>query len=1644
MPSYDSSLFNVDPYYDDFSEDKKYLRLMFRPGYGVQARELTQVQTILQNQVERFGSHIFEEGSIVLDGQVSENRLTYAKVVLGASVDPEDFIGTVARVTGKANARIVYAEDVLADSNADDYSVLFLEYMDGGATFTAGDIIAATAGNGTGITASITGPSVGNVVGDGIVVSAERGVRFVEGYFVLNTAQSLGAYTLTGSTGSQVRLYESPTTSIGFTVEKSFVTATDDTSLNDPAFGFYNYAAPGSDRFKMDMTLSQRGFLPNDTSSVDNFSRVGFVEFMRIDDGDIVKVEKYPDYAVLEDTLARRTFDESGNYTVSPFELTLNGPTASDGSTVLKAELGTGKAYVFGYEFETQSKTKLNLPCARGGAHERTITRDFNRTVGPYTKVVFSRIPASFGLTAEWGNHPMVMLSTGASGAGYVPIGTARIRWVEPYSPPIYNLSLYDISLTANPFSDVTRIFMGGITAQDKHLFVVTGSAGLEGEDQGLLLFQAPEGSGLTSFDDANYAVATYFTQTSGSLSYAFTLNSYMGLEFPITTSAVTLPNADVVVIDQDGIVVGGTAARGINETELSVTVSSGTSSGKKLHIIASQDISQTPMSSRTKTEAMVSLTLTGQWGSSLTGDYRGTTADTLYLNGYADVIEVLSLTGTKGTLTGQNLLPYFTFDNGQRDSHYDWSRLTMNAGVTGVTGYFFATFRRYSHDSNLGPFTVKSYPDYEDIPAYTSRTTGTVYQLRDCIDFRPVKGTTGQIKSTVWIPTNTAANDLDFTYTHYLPRTDKIVLTRDRRFSAISGIPSLNADIPPDDPNAMSLYTVRLNPFTFSSDDASIRYVENKRYTMRDIGDLEKRIEAVEYYTTLNLLEQEAKGRRILDNAGDEMPKRGILVDQFKGHSVADNTDPMFAASIDYERNELRPSFEPRSYGLTGTTLTNVVGVTADGVYLLNFTQSAVISHLLSSGSVAVNPSTIVGYLGTLSVSPAVDSWFNTDKQPKVRVNVEGENDNWEQNADYGFGTRYNDWEAVWFGRENANEKNSKPNLVRSKLLTAKTDGVSLSSINASTVPESMKKVVRNRTIGRDVLPVARPKTITLVAKGLRPSTSYRVYCDGIDVTAYCTGSGSTNTKGEATIYFLFNAPQVAPYTEQKFLVGRHIIRVTDGTNPDNPSNWKMLAEGSYSVEGAYDSLAEDGILSTRLPDTRRKSVKSDRIMSNLSEILTSSGEIRGYSEPLAQTFYVDPVKYPRGIFLKSVDLYFSAKDSLTTIPVTVQVKPTLSGYPHPSKVLPFASSTLYSDSVTTATLITDGASDRTNFPFTTPVYLLPGREYAVCVSTNSPNFSVFTGSVGSVILRASEEDAKIKVSKQPMMRSLFKAKNSGNLSMNENETLAMRLNVCKFVSSGTLEFDNDGVSGSGSFSVNEFRLNAVDFAPEGSDISYSATIATTPTTTYSQLVANRNIVPDNGYLSLALSNGVGGFGTFTATLEASTDGFVSPVFDLYRSSVIGVGNLINNSVILTPGNAAYNGELDPTNETAAAGYRTKARYITKKVTLEAGVEAENITVMFSLCNSKKGTATAPTIHVFVRPIPIGEADYDNIGYMKLTTTDGGVSTSEDDFREVSYTNIGYTTLKKFKTFSVKIVMYGDTSGASVPRIRNLRIIAT
>ena len=126
---------NVSPYYDDFSEDSLYHRVLFRPAYSVQARELTQMQTILQNQIERIGSHFFKEGSMVIPGQTGfDVTYSYVKLQTTFTVDTvthtvENFrtslIGkTLTGATSEVVAKVVGSQ--AADSTND--LTIFVKY----------------------------------------------------------------------------------------------------------------------------------------------------------------------------------------------------------------------------------------------------------------------------------------------------------------------------------------------------------------------------------------------------------------------------------------------------------------------------------------------------------------------------------------------------------------------------------------------------------------------------------------------------------------------------------------------------------------------------------------------------------------------------------------------------------------------------------------------------------------------------------------------------------------------------------------------------------------------------------------------------------------------------------------------------------------------------------------------------------------------------------------------------------------------------------------------------------------------------------------------------------------------------------------------------------------------------------------------------------------------------------------------------------------------------------------------------------------------------------------------------------------------------------------------------------------------------
>ena len=307
---------NVSPYFDDFDSDNNFYKVLFNPGFPVQARELTTSQSILQNQIEDFGSHLFKNGSVVIPGNiVFDSR--YHAVKLNSTnfgIDISLYINNLVgkTITGRiSNVSATVEKVALPTTDPIDDITIYVKYIDGNDNFETSSFEDGEAlicdenipyGNTT-IQANTDFASLISVdaTSIGSAASIGKGVYFIRGYFVNVSQQTLilDYYTNT------------PTYRVGLKVTESFVSAKDDSSLYDNAKGFTNFAAPGADRLIITLKLTKK--LITDLDDTD------FVELLRVTDGKVKKIQTKTRYNLLKDYIAERTYDESGNYTTKQF-----------------------------------------------------------------------------------------------------------------------------------------------------------------------------------------------------------------------------------------------------------------------------------------------------------------------------------------------------------------------------------------------------------------------------------------------------------------------------------------------------------------------------------------------------------------------------------------------------------------------------------------------------------------------------------------------------------------------------------------------------------------------------------------------------------------------------------------------------------------------------------------------------------------------------------------------------------------------------------------------------------------------------------------------------------------------------------------------------------------------------------------------------------------------------------------------------------------------------------------------------------------------------------------------------------------------------------------------------------------------------
>jgi uncharacterized Fe-S cluster-containing radical SAM superfamily protein len=454
---------NVSPYYDDFDKDKNFYKVLFKPGYPVQARELSTLQSILQNQIESFGSHIFKEGSMVIPGAI-----TYDNQYFSVKINPENSSILVSTYLDQLVGKKIRGKNSNIIATVQNYSIppndgvedvtLYVKYLSSGdsleiAQFDDGEPLGVEENITYGFTTISAGETVATVVDNdatsvGCAVGITKGIYFLRGSFV----QVNDSFLVLDPYSNEISCR------VGLKVVENIITSNDDSSLNDNSRGFSNFAAPGADRLQITTVLAKK--------EIDDFNDIDFTEILRIDRGLIKKLQDTSVYSIIRDYFAKRTYEESGNYSLNNFNIDLqnslddgisnNGIYSSKQKTqqnntpsddLVCVKISPGKAYVWGYDIDIPSTVVLDVPKPR--QTERIVQSQVPFEMGNRIRV--NRVQGTPIINLNNANNVIDLQNKFIDETGISTIGQARV---------------YAYNLTDSPYS-------GASTQWDLYLFDV-------------------------------------------------------------------------------------------------------------------------------------------------------------------------------------------------------------------------------------------------------------------------------------------------------------------------------------------------------------------------------------------------------------------------------------------------------------------------------------------------------------------------------------------------------------------------------------------------------------------------------------------------------------------------------------------------------------------------------------------------------------------------------------------------------------------------------------------------------------------------------------------------------------------------------------------------------------------------------------------------------------------------------------------------------------------------------------------------------------------------------------------------------------------------------------------------------------------
>ena len=608
----------------------------------------------------------------------------------------------------------------------------------------------------------------------------------------------------------------------------------------------------------------------------------------------------------------------------------------------------------------------------------------------------------------------------------------------------------------------------------------------------------------------------------------------------------------------------------------------------------------------------------------------------------------------------------------------------------------------------------------------------------------------------------------------------------------------------------------------------------------------------------------------------------------------------------------------------------------------------------------------------------------------------------------------------------------------------TANTITLSIDAIgatNLATYVGSVIYIINGTGVGQNAIiqsynSLTRVATITGIWTTLPDTTSI-----------YSIGTLKTNETGAVAGVFVIPTGI--------FRTGEKTFRLVDNSSGDLGSS-STNGDASFYSQGLLQTT-EETILSTTVPQIQRAIVNDNRVTTSV----TNRQVVIGYWDPLAQTFLVSPVQFPEGIFLSKLRFCFNSKDSV--IPITLQIRPTVNGYPSSSVVYPHGTVSLTPDKVkVTDSPSLDDPSKYTDFVFDAPIYMQPG-EHSLVLLANSNKYEMYIAQIG-----ATDMVTQRLISEQPYGGSLFLSQNGSTWTADQNSDMMFRMFRYTFSTSPTvaqfvMEYPDTAVT---PYDLTHLIAESVSMANTSLNYQFNSE------TLSSGYVGYQPISPLTDY-----DMNVDGFGTRvfnpatgnnTFVLNAVLDNLtsdVTPFLDISRMGFIAVTNKINNlglsntnivvantgsgyansddiTVTITNGGGSgalaranvVNGSIDfvyiedtgssytgtPTititpgsgggsganvvaiGETSASGGPAEARYITRSITLNDGFDSGDLRVYLTAYRPKEAL-----IYVYVKMLSVSDPEtFEDKGWTLLTQLGNAnfVSLNSTDYRELLY----------------------------------------